>query len=226
QFPTSLTGTSFCSNQPAVITWNARGISTVDLQITADGTTFTTIATGINALLGTFTWTIPAQFAGGNNLRLRIVDTDRPTTVFVLSGFINVNTPAAVTLQPENKEACLGGTVTLTVRASGTALTYQWEKDGVLMAGRNSPELFIPTVTNGTAGLYRCIINGGSGCPGATSGYALISIIPELTILSQPQSTSAAVGGTAVLRVEANLQSNLAYQWYRGTQRLSDNARI
>lgn len=226
QFPTSLTGKSFCSNQPAVITWNARGISTVDLQITADGTTYTTIASGINALLGTFTWTIPSQFAGGNNLRLRIVDTDRPTTVSDISGFINVNTPAVITLQPENKEACLGGTVTLSVRASGTALTYQWEKDGVLMAGRNSATLEIPTVTNGTSGLYRCIINGGSGCPGATSGYAFISIIPELQVVSQPQSTSAAVGGTAVLRVEANLQSGLLYQWYRGTTLLSDNARI
>lgn len=226
QFPVSLTGRSFCSNQPAVITWNARGVSTVDLQITSDGTNFTTIASGVNALLGTFTWTIPSMFAGGNNLRFRIVDTERPTTVSDISGFVNVNTPAEIIAQPENKEACLGGTVTLTVRANGTSLSYQWEKDGVLMAGRTSATLDIPTVTNGTSGLYRCIINGASGCPGATSGYAFISIIPELSIVSQPQSTSAAVGGTAVLRVEANLQSGLQYQWYRGTTLLVDNARI
>ena len=225
-FPASLTGKSFCSNQPAVITWSARGISTVDLQVTADGTNFTTIATGINALLGTYTWNIPSMFAGGNNLRLRIVDTDRPTTVSDISGFVNVNTPAVIVAQPENKEACLGGAVTLTVRANGTSLSYQWEKDGVLMAGRNSPNLEITTVTLGTSGLYRCIINGGSGCPGATSGYAFISIVPELSIVSQPQSASAAVGGTAVLRVEANLQSGIQYQWYRGTNLLSDNARI
>ena len=226
QFPTSLTGKSFCSNQPAIITWSARGISTIELQVTSDGTNYTPIATGINALLGTYTWNIPSLFAGGNNLRFRIVDVDRPTTVFDVSGFVNVNTPAVITADPENTAACLGGTATLMVQASGTALTYQWEKDGVLMAGRTSSTLVITTVTQGTSGLYRCVINGGSGCPGATSKYAFISIIPELSILTQPQNTFAANGGTAVLRVEANIEKGLQYQWYRGTTLLSDNARI
>ncbi len=225
-FPVTLAGTSFCSSQPAVITWAARGINTVDLQISSDGVNYTTFASGISAALGTYTWNIPDNVAGGNNLRLRIVDTERPTTVFDVSGFVNVNTPATIITDPKSLDACLGGSATLSVQANGTALRFQWEKDGQILSGQTGPIMTITNVSNGSSGLYRCLVNGGAGCPGTASKYALISILPELTMVSQPQSVAVPNGATALLSVEVSLQNGATYQWYRGTTPLSDNSRI
>ncbi len=227
QFPVSLNGTSFCSISPAIITWTERGIATVDLQVSTDnGATYSTIAAGVDASLGTYSWNIPANFAGGNNLRLRIVDTQRPTTVFDVSGYVNINTPATITKDPESIDACLGGSASLTVQADGSSLSYQWEKDGHILSGQTGPVMTITNVNQASSGLYRCLVNGGSGCPGTSSKYAVISILPQLEVLNQPKSIAIASGATALLSVEVSLQKGSIYQWYMGSTPLSDNARI
>ncbi len=225
QFPTSLTGKSFCTTQAAVITWTSRGVAKVDLQISSDGVNFTTFAAGITASAGTYTWNIPTNFAGGNNLRLRIVDSDRPD-VLDQTGFVNVNAPAVITVDPISQDACVGGTVTLITQANGTSLKYQWEKDGYLLVGQTSPVLTITNVSNGTSGLYRCLVSSGPGCSGTSSKYAVISTLPDLSVVTQPRSIAVAIGGLATLSVEASVQSGVQYQWFRGTTALSDNAHI
>ncbi len=225
-FPSSLNGTSFCATSPATITWTSRGIATVDLQVSADGINYTTIASGVNAAQGSYVWNIPQGFAGGNNLRLRVLDSDRPTTVFDVSGFVNVNIPATVTLDPNSIDVCLGGTAQLITQANGTSLSYQWEKDGKLLNGQTGPILTITNVNQGSSGLYRCLVNGGAGCPGTATKFALVSIIPELTVVTQPQSIAVPSGATALLSVEVSNQKGASYQWYRGATPMTDNSRI
>jgi len=53
-------GESFPVGASTQIRWESTNVSTVDVQYAADGASFSTIATGVTASLGTLSWTAPA----------------------------------------------------------------------------------------------------------------------------------------------------------------------
>ncbi|HRE07583.1 MAG TPA: immunoglobulin domain-containing protein, partial [Opitutaceae bacterium] len=60
------------------------------------------------------------------------------------------------TTQPANATATVGGTVTFSAAANGTApISYQWTKDGAPIAGATSTTLTLNAVTLASAGSYR-----------------------------------------------------------------------
>jgi subtilisin-like proprotein convertase family protein len=149
------------------------------------GTTFLwSPATGISSTTSnptaaspmvTTTYTVLATFPGGCQ-----------TTASVL---ITVNQLPAVTSNPVNKVACVGATVTFTVGATGSNITYQWQEsttgaggpwnninNGGVYGGATTPTL---TLTGVTALMnnnrYRCVINGICPPP-ATSNNALLTV--------------------------------------------------
>lgn len=225
----NITGSSYCTNTPTTISWTSRGVATMNILVSRDGgATFpVVVASGINASTGSFTWTIPDSLAGAPNLRLRFVDAER-TNVFSTTGQFVINSPARLVRSPQNTGVCLGADTFLEVQVAGSNLSFQWEKDGQLMPGTNSPRLNLRSVTYGTAGLYRCIINGGSGCPGVNSGFALVSVNEGVTVLNQPGRVVSGIGRTAELRVDASQTIGVSYQWFRSRpmRALIDNNRI
>ena len=46
---------------------------------------------------------------------------------FVLSNTVHVDKPVTITTQPTSKTAAVGTSVTMTVKATGTGLSYQWQ---------------------------------------------------------------------------------------------------
>jgi hypothetical protein len=225
----NITGSSYCTNTPTTITWTSRGVATMNILVSRDGgATFpVVVATGINAFTGSFIWNIPDSLAGAPNLRLRFVDSER-SNVFSTTGQFAINSPARLVRSPQNTGVCLGADTFLEVQVAGSNLSFQWEKDGQLMPGTNSPRLNLRSVTYGTAGLYRCIINGGSGCPGVNSGFALVSVNEGVTVLNQPGRVVSGIGRTAELRVDASQTIGVSYQWFRTRplRALIDNNRI
>lgn len=224
QLSPSISSSNFCTSTPALITWSSRGVATVNLQISRDGLAYTTFAT-VPAANGQYTWNLPDSLAGATTLQLRIVDAER-SNVLDVSGQFTINSPAVITRQPSNITACLGSTATLNIQAAGTNLSFQWEKDGVLLPGTNNPQLTLTSVTNGTAGLYRCIVNGAAGCSSAVSNYVLVSIGSKVEVTRQPGVVVSGIGRTAVMSIEASQVTDITYQWYRGTTPLAENNRI
>ncbi len=70
-----------------------------------------------------------------------------------------------IVTQPEDQLDVLPGeSVSFAVEANGTAITFQWQRNGVNVtgdqfSGDTSSTLTISNVTNGNEGLYQCIVS-------------------------------------------------------------------
>ena len=59
--------------------------------------------------------------------------------------------------------AISGLSVSFTVTATGVNLLYQWQKDGVDIAGATSAAYTISSVTESDEGEYRCVVFNDAG---------------------------------------------------------------
>jgi len=83
--------------------------------------------------------------------------------------------------QPADQTAGLGDSVTFSVTAQGSNLTYQWQKDGQDISGANSNTLIINNVQTTDEGQYQVVIQGDCGqVSSQTVHLHLVSDIAEL----------------------------------------------
>ena len=124
-----------------------------------------------------------------------------------------------ITLQPVALTVSVGGGGTFTVAATGTApLSYQWQRDGVDIAGATGTTYAVAAAVltdNGTS--FRAIVSNVAGS--ATSQGAVLTVTPGapvLTITPQPADTSVVAGTTASFSVGGVCSSGtLGIQWQR-----------
>ena len=125
---------------------------------------------------------------------------------------VTVNENTAITTQPQSQDVCEGADVTFSVVATGSNLTYQWQKDGSDISGATSDTYSLMSVTNSDAGAYTCIVSGD--CGNVTSNTATLTVGAGVTITQQPQNQSACTGGDVTFTVTAT-GNNLTYQWQK-----------
>jgi endonuclease G len=136
-----------------------------------------------------------------------------------VDGATSVGLPA-ISSQPADQTAVVGGGATFTAAASGTALAYQWFKDEVLLAGATSATLTLANVQLTDGGTYTLVVSNSAGS--ATSSPAQLVILPAIT--TQPQPLTAATGGTATFSVVATGNPPLTYQWRKAGTAITGNA--
>lgn len=113
--------------------------------------------------------------------------------------------------QPTEQETCAGGTVSFTVEAEATEITYQWQKDGENIAGATTDTYTIENVTGEHAGAYRVVVNGKCNTPvNSTAVNLIVNAPPE--ILQQPVSAAFCQGSSASFSVSVK-GGGLLYQW-------------
>ena len=129
--------------------------------------------------------------------------------------------PAAPTIttqpQPANQTVAVGSNVTFSVGASGNALTYQWRKNAVAIAGATQPTLQLTGVQTGDSGAYDVVVSNAGGSVTSNAVALTVSdgpVEPAPIITQQPQDTTATVNSPAVLSVAAT-GNNLTYQWFK-----------
>lgn len=127
------------------------------------------------------------------------------------STLVSVDTPPSITADPVAQSACVGGTASLSVTALGSALTYQWRKDGTPLAGATAATLTLSGLTLSDAGSYDVIVSG-TCAPADTSISANLTLGLAPAITSQPIATSACLGGSFSFSVGAT-GAGLGYQW-------------
>ncbi|RAJ92155.1 putative secreted protein (Por secretion system target) [Larkinella arboricola] len=122
------------------------------------------------------------------------------------NGLITFDFPLAITQQPiSSSTVCAGATVSASVSASGSTLTYQWLKDGAVLTGVSSATtatLTLEKVQPGDAGKYRVVVKGFCGSD-TSSVFALsVNPVPKPTLSSSgliscanPSVTLTAGGG-------------------------------
>ncbi len=139
---------------------------------------------------------------------------------------ITVNTPPTITVQPVAQSACTGGSVTFSVGATGSTLSYQWRKgttnvSGTNITGANSATLVINPVGAGdVAPDYNVLITGTCTPSTATSVSVALSASTGATISSQPTSQTVCAGSNVTLNVTA--AGATAYQWIKGGVNMSN----
>lgn len=121
-------------------------------------------------------------------------------------------TPPTISTQPSAQTACVGGSVTFSVTAAGTApLSYQWRKDGTNIPGATNATYTISSVTTGSAGNYTVVVTNKAGTVTSTAASLTVNVAP--TISAQPASQSACLGQSVLLSVTAAGTAPLSYQW-------------
>lgn len=89
---------------------------------------------------------------------------------------LTVNPLPVITTQPSDQTVLLGSNATFTVVATGTALQYQWKKNGTNINGKTTATLTLNNVQNSDAGEYT--VNIQNACGNVTSSVARLTVIP------------------------------------------------
>ncbi|MBQ1397770.1 MAG: hypothetical protein IIY89_04685, partial [Clostridia bacterium] len=121
----------------------------------------------------------------------------------------------SISTQPKSQTITEGSTLTVSLKATGSGLTYQWyfKKKGQtsfsVWSGRTkASETCTPNVSWDGIQLY-CIVKDSSGATKTTNTIT----VSVLSIATQPKSQTIAKGSTLTISVKAT-GSGLTYQWY------------
>src|SRR5206468_2513236 len=95
-------------------------------------------------------------------------------TASVLTTIISGCVRPSITTQPAGASRCVGQSVTFSVRADGTTLSYQWRKDGTAINSATNFSYTIASIANSDAGTYEVVVS--SPCGSATSNPVVLSL--------------------------------------------------
>ena len=116
----------------------------------------------------------------------------------------------AITVQPANRTALLGGSTTLTVAASGAPSPgYQWRRNGANIANANNPSFVIPSVQASDAASYDVVVTNSVGS--TTSNGAILRVIARSYAGYYFGTFSNSLGSYAILVRDDNTGIFLGY---------------
>ncbi|MCC6230414.1 MAG: immunoglobulin domain-containing protein [Phycisphaerales bacterium] len=153
---------SVCEGQPASFSVTATG---------ATGYQWRKDLINIGGATGS-SYTIASVSAGDAGSYDCVVSSDCGDTISNSADLSVGNTPN-ITGQPVGGSVCRGGSITLSVTATG-ASGYQWRKDLVDISGANGSTYAINPATVDDAGSYDCVVSGG--CADVTSDSASVVV--------------------------------------------------
>lgn len=128
--------------------------------------------------------------------------------------------------QPRSVSTTVGSTAMFSATALGSdPLSYQWQRNGVDIAGATLPVYFTPALTLDDQGArYRLVVRNAYGS--ATSAEASLTVTAVVlaapSISAQPLAVSAFEGQTARFSVVASGSPTPTYQWMRNGVDIAD----
>jgi hypothetical protein len=160
------------SGEPALAyQWRANGLPL------ADGPTISGARSPILTLNS-----VTAGTAGSYSVtvtNMRGTATSAPATVALLSA----GQPPTITSQPVSRTNSVGGNVTFSVSATGTApLAYQWRFNGASLAAATQSTLALTTVQLSQAGSYTVVVTNNYG--------SVTSAVAQLQVLASPTASA------------------------------------
>jgi hypothetical protein len=122
-----------------------------------------------------------------------------------------------ITTVPNPAEINQGGSFSVTVTATGTAVTYQWLLNGNPIANATGATYSVTNADSPNAGDYTCIVSSTvqGVTASASSAAATVAVLARPQITQQPRDLTVAEGQTGTFTVVV-AGSGLNYQWYRG----------
>jgi hypothetical protein len=177
------------------------------------------VSSGMGGTTGNYTTDVLAL--SDNGLQLRVVATNAVSSVESLPVTVSVSdvdVAPTISTQPGSLNVTTGNDAAFAIAARGTeALSYQWQFNGVSIAGGNSAVLRLATVAAGQAGSYRVVVSNAAGTVTSDAATLTVSagtpsaVVP--TIVTQPVTVVVNVGNTATLAVGVSGTGPFSYQW-------------
>ncbi len=174
-------------------------------------------AIGTNDILGATNDTLtfdPANILD-NALDYNVTVSIGNCTVTSNDASVTINTVPNITLQPANQTACIGDSVSFTIAATGTGLTYQWNIGTNAILGATNDTLTIdPVIALSALNNYNVTVSNGICSTTSNNASLILNTAPNITL--QPISQTICEGDSVSLVVSAT-GSGLSYQWRIGS---------
>ncbi|MEM7167916.1 MAG: immunoglobulin domain-containing protein [Planctomycetota bacterium] len=194
-------GSDLCSGDPLSLSVTATGAGTLMYQWRLDGNDI------VGATSATYSVAAAVPADSGD---YDVVVMNGCSIAISATATVSVVDFPTITAQPQPQDGCVGDMVTFSVTATGSALTYQWHKDGADLSGETAASLTI-TVDAAAAGIYGCRVAAGS-CS-VESATAALTLLDPVVITAQPVGDTICEGFAFDLSVSATGSAPLTYQW-------------
>ncbi|MBN1578111.1 MAG: immunoglobulin domain-containing protein [Chitinispirillaceae bacterium] len=161
-------------------------------------------------------YTIDATTMDDDDASFRCVVSNAAGSVVSDAAILTVNMlPPVITTHPASQSVVEGSTSTFTVVATGTALSYQWQRDGSdITGGANDASYTTPvTILSDNGATFRCVVSNEGGTVTSNEAVLTVTMLPPV-IETHPVSQTVDEGATATFTVTAT-GDELAYQWQK-----------
>jgi len=130
--------------------------------------------------------------------------------------------PPVIVTQPASQSVILGGNVSFSVTAQGSApLYYQWRHEGEDITGATASTFALTNVQAADAGVYSVIVSNELGSVTSSDASLTVTNPPPPHIVAQPSSQIVLRGDTATFSVGATGVGPITYQWKRDGEDLA-----
>ncbi len=202
---------TICAGSPVTMTVAASGTSGVLYQWQKNGTPVS------GATISTYTIPATATTDAGNYTVVVSSQCSSVSPVTSAAAALTVNAPPAITTQPLSQAICEHSNVTFTVAATGTGISYQWQKNGNPISGATGTSYSLTNISLSDAGSYTVVIGGTSPCGSLTSSAAVLTVNPLPLTITAATTTTFCAGGSVVL----NASTGYSYQWQLNAANIS-----
>ena len=149
------------------------------------------------------------------------VDTSNNATLTLL-------TLPLITTQPKAVVGLCGSSpVNLSIAATGSGLSYQWQKGGVDIANATSATYIKNNPTIADTGNYQVIVSGACGSP-LISTISRVNISQPVSITTQPiPSLAICTGNSSYVNLSVTATGSiLGYQWYKNGNPINNQTNV
>jgi len=237
---------TICENSSTTFTVSATGTSlTYQWQVNTGSGWSNITAAGSNPTYANWdqaTLQVNNVAASNNGYQYRCrVSGTCPPAVTSSSATLTVNTEPAISAHPSDASRCAGSSVTFSVTASGSSITYQWQEDpntgtfanisnGGVYSGATTSSLSISDVTGKNNYKYRCVVTGicPSNPTSVNSASATLTVnvsstapsgisVKVLYCLSTDNATANGSRSTTITVNGGSLGTGASWKWYTGS---------
>jgi hypothetical protein len=166
------------------------------------------------------TYQTPAATLSDSGSRLSVVLSNTTGSVTSAGATLTVNPPVvppSITIQPVSQTVTSGQAATFSVATTGTAVSYQWQKNGAAIGGATLSTYQTPVTTVSDNGSQFTVVvsntAGSVNSGGATLTVKAPAVAPSIT--TQPLSQTVTAGQTATFLVTGTGTAPVSYQWQK-----------
>jgi hypothetical protein len=159
-------------------------------------------------------YTTPAT-ALGDDGDLFTCDVSNPYgSVTSAAAALTVTSAPVITGNPVDQTVASGATATFSVTASGSGLSYQWQRGGAAIAGATAASYTTAATVPGDDGAaFSCVVSNAYGSTTSLTATLRVTVAPSIT--TDPVAQTVQAGQTATFAVTAAGSAPLSYQWSR-----------